>query len=216
MTALVALDAYQLQDTIEVPNFWIEGQKLNLKAGSTYTVSDLLYAMLLYSANDAAEVLARHYPGGRGAFIAQMNTKAQTLSLMNSHFMNPVGLDQAGHYSTARDMVRLSMIAMDNPVFSTIVSTKEKTITSVDGTQVHVLRNINQLLGTVDGVMGVKTGWTEEARENLVTYVTRGNKHVHIALLGSQDRFGETTELITWLFSSYSWKPVSLPLLSTR
>jgi len=69
-------------------------------------------------------------------------------------------------------------------------------------------------LGVVDGVLGVKTGWTENARENLVTYIERDNKKIMIALLGSQDRFGETKELIDWIFSNYSWKEVQYPTQS--
>jgi D-alanyl-D-alanine carboxypeptidase len=75
----------------------------------------------------------------------------------------------------------------------------------------HKLVNINELLGEVEGVLGVKTGWTENARENLVTYIERDGHSVMITLLGSQDRFGETKELINWIFENYSWEEVKFP-----
>jgi len=100
---------------------------------------------------------------------------------------------------------------MKNPEFANIVGTKEITVKSIDGKIVHKLANVNQLLGKVPGVLGVKTGWTESARENLVTYIERDNHKIMIAVLGSQDRFGETKELINWIFANYSWQEVRLP-----
>lgn len=212
ITALVAMEYYPLDTIITVENVNVVGQKMNLIKGERISVNDLLYGLLVYSANDAAEVLAQNYLGGREGFIYAMNQKAKEFYLTNSYFSNPAGLDGNGHYSTARDLVRISWIAMKNPLFSTIVGTKEKTVTSEDGKIVHRLTNINKLLNEEEGILGVKTGWTEEARENLVTYVERDGKKVLIAVLGSQDRFGETTELISWIFNNYEWKEVKYPL----
>ena len=211
ITALVALDSYPLQRVVKVGKVGVEGQKMGLVSGEEITVEDLLWGLLVYSANDAAEALAENYPGGRDAFIGAMNEKARELSLEHSVFSNPTGLDGNGHTTTARDLIRVSEIAMTNPVFADMVSTKERVVRSADGRVVHNLRNINALLGKVDGVMGVKTGWTQNARENLVTYIERDGKKVMIALLGSQDRFGETQELIEWIFANYEWKKVSYP-----
>lgn len=211
ITALVALDSYPLQRVVKVGKVGVEGQKMGLVSGEEITVEDLLWGLLVYSANDAAEALAENYPGGRDAFIGAMNEKARELSLEHSVFSNPTGLDGNGHTTTARDLIRVSEIAMTNPVFADMVSTKERVVRSADGRVVHNLRNINALLGKVDGVMGVKTGWTQNARENLVTYVERDGRKVMIALLGSQDRFGETQELIEWIFANYEWKKVSYP-----
>ena len=152
--------------------------------------------------------MAQNYTGGRELFIALMNKKAKDLGLTNSHFSNPVGLDSVDQYSTTKDLIIISKVAMNNPVFAKIVGTKEKLIKSVDGRFTHRLTNINRLLGEVDGVKGVKTGWTEIARENLVTYIERDNRKIMIAVLGSQDRFGETKELIDWIFTNYSWSKV--------
>ena len=85
----------------------------------------------------------------------------------------------------------------------------EITVKSVDGKFSHQLTNINKLLGSVDGVLGVKTGWTEGARENLVTFIVRNDKKIMVAMLGSNDRFGETRTLIDWIFASYDWKDIT-------
>ncbi len=210
ITALVAMDKFPDDLVIEIKLGKVDGQKMGLKSGEKIRAGDLMYGLLVYSANDAAEALAEAYPGGREAFIKAMNDKASELHLGSSSFKNPTGLDGNGHRTTARDLVRVSEVAMRIPRFAEIVGTKEKVIKSVSGA-VHKIFNINELLGKVQGVLGVKTGWTENARENLVTYVERDGKRLMIVLLGSQDRFGETTELIDWTYGSYTWKEVKYP-----
>ncbi|SRR5258708_1889479 len=217
VTALVALDYYKPDQIITVLNPTVEGQKMGLIPGEQITFDSLLNGLLIYSANDAAITLSDSYPGGRDSFVNAMNNKARELHLDNSHFANPVGLDDITQVTTARDMVRLGEVAMENPAFSKIVGTKSKSVTSIDGKYIHYLANVNQLLGKVDGVAGIKTGWTEAARENLITYVERNNHKVYIAVLGSQDRFGETTELIDWIYGNYSWQAsTSFTLSSMR
>jgi len=211
VTALVAMAAYPDNAILEVKNIKVEGQKMGLVNGEKMKVEDLLYGLLVYSANDAAEVLAQNYPGGRESFVEAMNAKAKELHLENTSFLNPTGLDGNGHVTTARDLIRVATLAMKNPEFARIVGTKQTVVKSENGKIVHKLTNINELLGVVEGVLGVKTGWTENARENLVTYIERDNRKIMIALLGSQDRFGETKELIDWIFSNYSWKEVKYP-----
>ncbi len=205
ITALVALDSYDLQSQIIVPKVEVEGTKINLKEGEVVSVEDLLYGLLVSSANDAAEVLAAYYPGGRNIFIARMNSKAQNLGLRKSVFVNPTGLDEEGQTTTAQDLVKASFYAMQNPIFEEIVGTKNHNIIGVNGEVTHRLYNINQLLGEVEGVKGVKTGKTEGAMENLITYIERDNTKVMIALLGSTDRFGETKNLIGWIYKNYRW-----------
>ena len=211
VTALVAMAAFPGNTILEVKNIKVEGQKMGLVNGEKMRVEDLLYGLLVYSANDAAEVLAQNYPGGRESFVEAMNAKAKELHLENTSFLNPTGLDGNGHVTTARDLIRVATLAMKNPEFARIVGTKQAMVKSENGKIVHRLTNINELLGVVEGVLGVKTGWTENARENLVTYIERDNRKIMIALLGSQDRFGETKELIEWIFSNYSWSEVKYP-----
>ena len=211
VTALTALDKYSLYQVLTVPKMpYVDGQKMGLTEGVQMTVENLLYGLLVYSANDAAETLAREYPEGYGAFISAMNSKAKELSMANSNFENPVGFDSPNQFTTAKDLVRVSEVAMRDPVFAKIVGTKLVTIEDVTGKRSYNLGNVNELLGSVQGVAGVKTGWTENARENLVTYIERDGHKIMIAVLGSQDRFGETKELIDWIFANYNWEEVKI------
>lgn len=209
VTALVALDYYKADQILTVINPQVDGQKMGLMTNEQMTFENLLNGLLIYSANDAAVTIADNYPGGRDAFVTAMNNKIQDLHLEHSHFANPVGLDDPTQLVTARDMVRVAEIAMQNSTFASIVGTKEKVITDVTGKFNYDLVTVNQLLGSVDGVIGVKTGYTEAARENLVTDVVRNNHTVFITVLGSQDRFGETKELINWIYGSYNWQAVT-------
>lgn len=210
VTALVALDLYDVEDVVTVPYYSVIGQRMGLSWGEKITVRNLLNGLLIYSANDAAEVLALIAPTGRDHFIELMNEKVLDLGLVNTHFTNPAGLDDAAQYSTVKDLITVSKVALKNPIFAEIVATPEMTVKSVDEKILHRLKSTNKLLTEVDGVKGVKTGWTEIARENLVTYIERDNKKILIAVLGSQDRFGETKELVDWIYDSYQWNKVTL------
>lgn len=211
VTALVAMDYYAKDRVITIDNISKVGQTMGLINGENITANDLLYGLLIASANDAAEALALSYPGGRDMFVDAMNDKARELNLVNTSFTNPAGLDSEGHVSTASDLIRVAEFAMQNPYFSQIVKIRKAIVSSVDGKVVHNLENINTLLGKIEGVQGVKTGWTENARENLVTYIVRDEHQVMIALMSSQDRFGETKELINWIFENYEWQEVNYP-----
>ncbi len=209
ITALVALDYYQPQQILTVMDPTVEGQKMGLVIGEQMTFLDMLNGLLIYSANDAALTLADNYAGGREAFVNAMNTKVQELHLDHSHFSNPAGLDDPTQFTTARDMVRVAEFAMRNPIFANIVGTKNKIITDTTGRFSYSLSNVNQLLGTLPGVIGVKTGYTDAARENLVTDVVRKDHNIFVTILGSEDRFGETTELVNWIYENYSWQSVT-------
>jgi len=150
--------------------------------------------------------LANNFPGGRDLFISKMNLKAKEIGLTDSFFVNPAGLDGENQFTTAKDLVKASEHVIQNSYLAEVVAQEKVKVTSVDGKFVHKLTNINELVGKVDGVLGVKTGWTENAHENLVTYINRDNKKIMIALLGSEDRFGETEKLIDWIFDNYSWE----------
>lgn len=210
ITALVALDNFKLDQVLTVGSgAAVTGQKMKLYEGEQMTFENLLKGLLVYSANDAAETLAQNYPGGYDVFVLAMNAKAKDLNMTNSHFDNPVGLDADDQHTTARDLVRASEVAMRNPEFAKIVGTESVSFADVTGETKYNLKNVNELLGSVPGVLGIKTGWTENARENLVTYIDRNGHKVIIAVLGSEDRFGETKTLIDWIFENYSWQEVT-------
>lgn len=205
-TALVALSYYNLEDVFTVDEVKIEGHKMGLVPGEQITVKNLLYGLLVFSGNDAAEVLAENYPGGRGNFIAAMNQLAKQLSLQNTHFTNPVGLDEYLHFSSAKDLVTIAEYGMKNPLFAQMVATKDYQITNVDGKIVHKVENTNELVNKMPGVVGVKTGWTENSGEDLVTLYEHNGHHVMLSVLGSSDRFGETETMLNWIFDNYEWR----------
>lgn len=206
VSAMVAEDYYSLDDVLTVSNISIPGQKMRLIAGEEISVRNLLYGLLVYSANDAAEVLAENYPGGRNSFVTAMNLKIRNLGLTKTYFENPSGLDGNLQFTTARDLASIAGYAIQDPFFKEVVGTEEIIVGSQDGKYVHRLTNINKLVGKVDGVLGIKTGWTENARENLVGYIERDGKKIITVVLGSQDRFGDTKALIEWIFNNFSWR----------
>lgn len=199
MTALVALENYPLNKIITIDRSFPEGQNIGLIPGEHLTVEQLLYALLIQSGNDAAEVLAENFPDGRPAFVTAMNQKAAGLLLFHTSFQNPTGLDEAGHVSTAADLARLARYVLKNPFLSRIVAS-ENAVISYD--QSRVLTNTNELLGRIPGVLGVKTGYTDAAGEALITLVNRDNKKLLFVVLKSTDRFADTETLINWAYQS--------------
>lgn len=206
MTALIALETYDLNDVITITTPVNTGQSMQLKTGEKITVENLLYGLLVASGNDAAVALAQNHPDGEDGFIAAMNQKAKILHLDNTHFTNAIGLDAYGHTTTVHDLALLTAEAIKTPTFKKIVATIGITVTDVDNTIVHELETINELLGKVPGVAGVKTGWTQFAGECLVAYTKRDNQEIITVVLGSFDRFAESASLINWAFSNHQWQ----------
>jgi serine-type D-Ala-D-Ala carboxypeptidase (penicillin-binding protein 5/6) len=206
LTALVALDAYNLDDVVTVKSVMNNGQVIGLVPGERMTVENLLFGALIHSGNDAAYALAEHYPGGVDKFVAAMNEKAKALHLDHSTFTNPVGFDDPNHKMTPIDLARLGRVALENKVIAKMVAIPQITISDVTHTYFHSLKNVNELLGKIPGVGGIKTGWTEEAGENLITLVQRNDHRLIIVVLRSRDRFGETAKIIDWIFSNYQWE----------
>lgn len=194
MTALTALDYYKLRDILTVKQATTEGSVLGLKQGEQLTFESLLYAMLLPSANDAAVTISQNYPQGEGSFITKMNNKAKGFKLYNTHYSDPAGLLDSGDYTTPFDLARLASFAIKNDTLRKVVATKEKVIYGLSG-EVYEVSNLNKLLG-VDGVTGIKTGFTEEAGQVLVTSKTEKGKTIIIVVMGSEDRFLDTQKLL--------------------
>jgi D-alanyl-D-alanine carboxypeptidase len=211
MTALVAWEAYDPDQVVTIEQNGAIGQTMKLVVGEQITVKNLLYGLLVGSGNDAAEVLARHYPGGEVAFVERMNQKAGELHLSQTQFRNPSGVEAYGHVSTVHDLALLGSEVMRQSVLAQMVGTDKITATDITGEIAHELTNINQLVvDHVWGVKGIKTGWTEYAGECLVTYVERDGRKIMIALLGSADRFGETRAIIDWVFANHEWQKISI------
>lgn len=206
LTALVALDNYKLDDVVTVKTVGLDGQVMGLVPGERITVENLLYGALIHSGNDAAWALADYYPGGEPKFVEAMNQKAKELHLTHSTFTNPVGYDDPNHRMTPMDLAQLGAVALNNHIIAKMVAIPQITISDVTHTYFHSLKNVNELLGKIPGVGGIKTGWTTESGENLITLVERNAHRVITVVLHSQDRFGDTSKLIDWIFGNYQWE----------
>lgn len=174
MTALVVCEHCNLSDRVKIPPeaVGIEGSSMYLQEGEILTVQDLLYGLMLHSGNDAAVALAVYCGGTEPDFVTMMNEKAERLGLENTRFANPNGLDHDGNYSTALDLARLSVYALQNEAFLHTVSCKTVTVGS------RTLRNHNKLLFTYDGAIGVKTGYTKAAGRILVSAAERDGRRL--------------------------------------
>lgn len=206
MTALVASEYFNQNSILTVKEgAKVIGAKVGFMPGENLNFRSLLYGMLLSSGNDAAYTIAENYPGGVLGFVSAMNKKAAILNLPNTHFDNPAGFDSPKHYSSAKDLAIITQEALKNPQLARIFATKETSIVSLDKKHNHELINLNKLLSQVKGVLGVKTGFTQGAKENLVTFVDREDHQILTVILGSDDRFGESTKLIEWVYENFKW-----------
>lgn len=171
MTALVALEQAPLEKEITVTDrHMVEGSSMYLAVGETVSVEQLLYGLLLCSGNDAALALAEVCCGSVEAFVDEMNRKAAQLGMEHSSFANPNGLDDDNHYSTARDMACLAACAAGSPLFVRLCSTMQVS------TAGRTMSNHNRLLKSLDGCVGMKTGYTMAAGRTLVSCVVRGGR----------------------------------------
>lgn len=214
MTALVAMENYSLDTIVTITQEDDAlGSSMNLHAGEQMTVANLLYGTLVKSGNDAAYALASAHPQGYNGFVLAMNARAQSLGMTSTEYGNVSGVEQGdqSNITTVRDTALLAAEGMKNPLFRQIVQTKRIVIADVSGKSKHDLTSTNELLGAVDGVIGIKTGWTDAAGECLVTYTSRNNHDVITVMLNSADRFGETRQLIDWAFTNFEWKTAELP-----
>ena len=213
MTAIIVLENCKNLDevvTISAKVAGTGGSRLGLKKDDQVTVNDLLFGLLMRSGNDAAVALANYTAGSVENFANMMNKKAQELGLVNTHFVTPHGLDNPNHYTTAYELAKLADYALKNSVFSTIVKTKYVTIKI--NNQPKELKNTNELLlADVEGVYGVKTGFTGNAGRCLVTSVKRNNMDLIIVVLGAdtrKDRAKDTLKLIDYAFKEFKMKSI--------
>jgi len=203
ITALVAYDVYKPDQVITVKRTIGEGQIMNLVVGEKISVENLLFGTLIHSANDAAFVLADNY--GFEKFITLMNKKAQKLHMTNSHFNNSNGLDDWNNYSTPFDLALAARELLKNHYLAKIVSIKEITISDADYQYFHQLTNVNKLLGEIQGIGGLKTGYTANAGENLISFYKKNNHQFIIVILKSQNRFEDTKSIVGWIDSNIEY-----------
>jgi D-alanyl-D-alanine carboxypeptidase (penicillin-binding protein 5/6) len=234
MTVLVTLDRARWNDVVRVRSdaAAVGESTVNLRAGERLTVGDLVKAALIQSANDAADALADYISqGDQKAFVASMNEKAKQLGLQRTHFVRPDGLDVRGHYSTAHDVTVLAQVAMRDPRIRSVVRLRTDTIAGH-----RRLHTWNDLLGVFPGVVGVKTGHTDDAGWCEVVAIRRSGYTVYVVVLGSKTRASrnaalasllrwgdshfQVAELVrsgrTYALTDPGWGKKMLPLVATR
>ena len=207
MTATIILENCNLNETVTISKkaAGSVGSRLGLKTGDKITVIDLLYGLMLCSGNDAAVALAEYASGNVENFAKMMNNKAKELNLVNTNFETPHGLDSENHYTTAYELAILTNYALNNSTFAKIVGTKYYNIT-LNGYPKSI-HNTNELLGVLNGVYGVKTGFTNGANRCLVTACKRNNLDIICVVLGcdtKNHRTKDSISLIEYTFENYN------------
>ncbi len=205
MTAVLVLERGNLEDWVTVPKdaAFTGESSMALKEGERVQLRDLLNAILVRSANDACVAAAIHLAGSVGKFVDWMNEKAEELGLTNTHFTNPHGLHEPGHFTTARDLLALTRYALQNPMFRKIVSQREIIIAPTNKSALRHYQNRNKLLGFYPGCDGVKTGYTVPAGKCLVASATRNGWQLIAIVLGSQDHFADCATLLDYGFNNF-------------
>lgn len=205
-TAITALNLYPLDEVISIGTTYSEGKIMELKPGEKITVKSLITSLLIYSANDAAFILANHHPEGIKGFINEMNLLVKKNNLLDTHFTNFDGIHSPNHYSTVYDLSQLGRLAIKNQFIRDTVKTKHIIVTDIDNKYQHDLTSTNELLGVVPEIEGLKTGWTPEAGGSFVGLINLNDHYLISVIAQSQDRFTDTKTLVTWAKNSITWK----------
>jgi D-alanyl-D-alanine carboxypeptidase (penicillin-binding protein 5/6) len=210
MTALVVLERTSPDElvTVSAEAAAVGEAEIGLVAGEVLTVGDLMVALLVDSANDAAMALAEHVGGSEEGFVALMNERAARLGLTNTRFVNPHGLDDPGHYSTARELLAIALAGMDDPTFAELVATRRAPFPSTPEGREREALTTNTLLRSYPGTFGVKTGFTGEAGLALVAAAQQGERRVYAVVLGSDDHFADTVALLEYGFDAFGLEQI--------
>lgn len=205
MTALVAIERAPLDTVITTPACAIntEGSSIYLVEDEQLTLEQLLYALMLESANDAAVAIAVGLAGSIDEFANWMNEKARSLGLVNTHFTNPHGLDHEAHYTTARELAIIAAHALENQSFRAIASTRKITIPHAGTEGVRLLVNHNKMLHLYKDCIGVKTGYTHKSGRCLVSAAQRDGVTVVAVTLSASDDWNDHQKMLDYGFSRY-------------
>lgn len=207
LTALIIVEDCDLDAVVTVPDdcAGIEGSSIYLVAGERLTVRDLLYGLMLRSGNDCAETLAVYHSGSIGKFAECMNGRALSLGAKHSHFVNPHGLPDPEHYTTARDLGKIACKAMQNATFKEIASSRTAVVPDGGCGYARTLVNKNKFLYDFDGANGVKTGFTKAAGRCLVASAERDGMQLISVVLNCGPMYERCGELLEKAFSDYSY-----------
>lgn len=199
MTAILIIEDCDLDEVITVPEeaAGAEGSSIYLKKDQKISVKDLLYGLMLRSGNDAAAALALHHSGSIQNFAAKMNQKALELGAENTNFVNPSGLPDENHYTTARDLCKIACYAMKNEVFKEVVGTKKYTGETVN------FANKNKMLFEYEGANGVKTGYTKRAGRCLVSSAMKNEMEVVCVVLNCPDMYERSQKILDDCFERF-------------
>ncbi|MGN1120554.1 MAG: D-alanyl-D-alanine carboxypeptidase family protein, partial [Oscillospiraceae bacterium] len=210
MTAILTIEAGDLdrEFTVDPYAIMVEGTSMGLRAGDRVSRRDLLYGILLPSGNDAANAAAVSVSGSIERFAELMNEKAAELGLFDTHFVTPSGLDAEGHYTTAYDLAQLAAYAMKNEVFRSVVCCKSAEVEFGNPPYKRTLYNSNKLLSRYEGAVGVKTGFTDNARRCLVSAAQRGGVTLVAVTLNAPDDWNDHEKMLDYGFSKVSAYPL--------
>lgn len=207
LTTLIALEKGKLDDPVRITEEPTKagGSRVYLQQGETLTLEQLLYCVMLNSANDAAVAVAVHIGGSVEGFAKLMNEKARELGAVDSNFTNPNGLPDTNHYTTAHDLALISRAAMNNAKFREIVAAKTIDINRIPKDALTRLINHNKLLWRFEGANGIKTGYTVAAQQCLVGSAKRNGREVIAVVLGSvgQGIWKDVTKLLNYGFDNF-------------
>ncbi len=205
MTALVAVEKFSPDDWLQVSSDYPVGKTMGLKKGTEMRMEDLLFGLLVHSANDAAFVIADNYNRRSSLnFIERMNQKSKEIGLTETHFFNFDGEEDTGHYSTARDLALLARVFLKNKTLAKMVTTKKMVVYDRSGNS-YYLQTTDELLYANTGFRGVKTGWTLIAGECFAGLFVKGDKKLITVVLHSIDRFADTRVLADQVINNFSW-----------
>ncbi|MDQ2733081.1 MAG: D-alanyl-D-alanine carboxypeptidase, partial [Armatimonadota bacterium] len=219
MTAAIAIEAGKLGRTIKVSKHAADAEPANLvmKEGEKFTLKDLLYGMMIHSANDAAIAVSEGVGGTEQHFVDKMNEKAKSLGCDHTHFVTPNGLHDPDHYTTARDLATITEYALKIPFFNTLIKTRSYKLTRSMNTKnvmVHRSRS-DTFLVKYDGADGVKTGYTHQAGNCYVGSATRpdavGPWRLVSVVLHSTDKVNDTSNLMDYGFKAWGRKELAHP-----
>jgi D-alanyl-D-alanine carboxypeptidase (penicillin-binding protein 5/6) len=202
MTALLIAENHDLREEVAIPPGvdTLEGSKAKLEPGDRYAVGDLLTALLVQSANDAAVSLAIYHSGSVEAFVAEMNARAASLGLKNTTYDNPIGLDAPLQRSTPRDLAWLTMYVMRIPAIAQRMGTTASVIRSASGTVV-TLYHTHEMLHSPASIIAGKTGTTDDAGQCLLSVVETGGRRYGVVFLRSSDRYADMRRMLAILQS---------------
>ncbi len=202
-TALVALNSYPQDEVITITNDYTVGKVMGLKKNDQYTVSSLVGALLVYSANDSAVALASHNPEGTNGFMQEVNQFLKANNILETNFISPDGVDNPNHYSTVYDLAQIARLAIKNPIIRSDVLKKEIIVSDIYHKKTNTLTSTNELLEKYPEIVGLKTGWTPEASGAFVGVINYKNK-MFISVVGkTEDRFGDTVKILNWVKQNY-------------